>query len=302
MSRMISRQESAELLDCSIQTITNWVEKGFIKGHTIGRALMVDRDSIEQHFDTAKEVAKLEECLIESKRELKEEIKKFDACFDEFRKSPMHLQPGEWREVLRETIIAAIELGGDILRDRQRLILEGYCRNKPISEIANELDLPPQRIRVIAINSLNKLIQGLNLKDIHEQLETMKTEIEMLKEKVEYLGEIAGKYQSKQDLINSYSIMKQYDKECSKEVSLLKQNIQDLPLSTRTKNVLLANGLRTLGDVVSQSEADLLKARNMGRKSTDEITTYITNLGFSFGMDAEVIIEADLQQWLEKHQ
>jgi hypothetical protein len=40
----------------------------------------------------------------------------------------------------------------------------------------------------------------------------------------------------------------------------------------------------------------------MGRKSTDEITTYITNLGFSFGMDAEVIIEADLQQWLEKHQ
>ena len=46
MSRMISRQEAAELLDCNPQTVTNWVEKGFIKGHIIGRALMIDRNSI----------------------------------------------------------------------------------------------------------------------------------------------------------------------------------------------------------------------------------------------------------------
>lgn len=53
---MISRQEAAELLDCNVQTVTNWVERGLLKGHTIGRALMVDRESVEQYFDDLKEL------------------------------------------------------------------------------------------------------------------------------------------------------------------------------------------------------------------------------------------------------
>lgn len=48
---MISRQEAAELLDCNVQTVTNWVERGLLKGHTIGRALMVDRESIHWRMD-----------------------------------------------------------------------------------------------------------------------------------------------------------------------------------------------------------------------------------------------------------
>lgn len=302
MSRMISRQEAAELLDCNPQTVTNWVEKGFIKGHIIGRALMIDRDSIKQHFDTAQEVAELEQCLIDRKRELQEELKKVDASLDEFRKSPIHSQPGEWREVLRATIIAAIRLGRDVLTERERKVLEYYSCNKSVSDIADEMALDRQRIREIAIKALYKLCGGLNLKDLYEQQEAMKAETEKLKKKVEYLGEIAGKYQSKQDLMNSYSMMEQYDKECSKEVSLLKQKVVDLPLSIRTKNVLNANNLLTLGDVVSQSEADISKAKHLGRKSFDELKTYITDIGFSFGMNAKGIIEADLLQWLEKHQ
>jgi predicted DNA-binding protein YlxM (UPF0122 family) len=299
---MISRQEAAELLDCNPQTVTNWVEKGFIKGHIIGRALMIDRDSIEQHFDTAKEVAELEQCLIDRKRELQEELKKVDASLDEFRKSSIQIQPGEWREVLKATIFAAIGFGHDVLSERERQVLECYINNKSVSEIADEMVLDRQRIREIAIRGLCKLCKGLKLKDLYEQQEAMKAETERLKKKVEYLGEIAGKYQSKQDLMNSYSMMEQYDKECSKEVSLLKRKVVDLPLSVRTKNVLIANNLLTLGDVVSQNEADISKAKNLGRKSFDELKTYITDLGFSFGMYAKGIIEADLQQWSGKHQ
>jgi excisionase family DNA binding protein len=299
---MISRREAAELLDCNPQTVTNWVEKGFIKGHTIGRALMIDRDSIEQHFDTAKEVAELEQCLIDRKRELQEELKKVDASLDEFRKSPMHAQPGEWREVLRATIFAAVRLGHDVLNERERKVLEDYSCNKSVSDIADEMVLPRQRIREIAIKALYKLSGRLNLKDLYEQQEVMKAETERLKNKVEYLGEIAGKYQSKQDLMNSYSMMEQYENECSKEVSLLKKKVVDLPLSVRTKNVLFANNLRTLGDIVSQNEADMSKTKYLGRKCFDELKTYITDLGFSFGMYTKGIIEADLQKWLEKHQ
>ena len=56
MARMISRQDAAELLDCDPQTITNWVDRGLLKGHVVGRALMIDRESIEQYFDDMKEL------------------------------------------------------------------------------------------------------------------------------------------------------------------------------------------------------------------------------------------------------
>ena len=40
MSRLISRQEAARLLDVSTQTVTNWIEKGYIKGHVIDKHIM----------------------------------------------------------------------------------------------------------------------------------------------------------------------------------------------------------------------------------------------------------------------
>jgi hypothetical protein len=45
MARLISRQEAARLLDVSLQTVSNWIEKGYIKGHMIDKHLMVDRET-----------------------------------------------------------------------------------------------------------------------------------------------------------------------------------------------------------------------------------------------------------------
>lgn len=289
-------------MDCNPQTITNWVEKGLIQGHTIGRALMIDRDSIEQHFDTAREVANLEQSLIDRKRELQEELQKVEAILNEIKNCGLQTQPDEWREVFRTIIIGAIALGRDILKDKEYQILEGYINNKPTSGMAEEMGLTRMRVRQIANKAMLKLRDDLNLKELYEQRDAMKAEIERLMKKVESLGEITGKYQSQQDMMKSHSLMEQYEKECSKEVSLLKRRVEDLPLTTRTKNVLMANDLRTLGDIVSWHEGDFLKARHFGSKSFDELKKYITDLGFSFGMDAKGLMEADFQQWLAKHQ
>jgi hypothetical protein len=54
--------------------------------------------------------------------------------------------------------------------------------------------------------------------------------------------------------------------------------------------------------VPSVLKADMSKTKYLGRKCFDELKTYITDLGFSFGMYTKGIIEADLQKWLEKHQ
>ena len=52
MARLITRQEAARILDVSTQTVSNWIEKGYIKAHMLDNHLMIDRETIEQHFDS----------------------------------------------------------------------------------------------------------------------------------------------------------------------------------------------------------------------------------------------------------
>ena len=76
--RLITRFEAAKLLRCTTQTITNWVNKGVIKGHWIDKYLFVDRQSIEELFDTASDVARMEDKLSELKSKISEELSELE--------------------------------------------------------------------------------------------------------------------------------------------------------------------------------------------------------------------------------
>ena len=83
--RLISRQEAAKLLGCTTQTISNWIERGAIKGHTIDKYVFVDKQAIESLFDIAADVARMEESLKERKKELKAELKNHDEAVIDLR-------------------------------------------------------------------------------------------------------------------------------------------------------------------------------------------------------------------------
>ena len=64
---------------------------------------------------------------------------------------------------------------------------------------------------------------------------------------------------------------------------ILALSLKDVPLlSMRTINVLNRNGIETLGDLVSQKHSDLLKIRDLGRRSLNEIEVALENLGFQY--------------------
>ena len=76
MARMINRQEAATLLNVSAQTISNWVERGVLNGHFScdGRKTMfIDRKSIEQYFDSLKDLSSMEKRIALQKKTLEEE-------------------------------------------------------------------------------------------------------------------------------------------------------------------------------------------------------------------------------------
>ena len=66
---------------------------------------------------------------------------------------------------------------------------------------------------------------------------------------------------------------------------LLKQELKDLDLSVRALNCLQAAEILTLGDLVQIQKEDLLKFRNFGKKSQDELQELLDRLNLHFGMD-----------------
>ncbi len=56
--------------------------------------------------------------------------------------------------------------------------------------------------------------------------------------------------------------------------------IDDLDLSVRSYNCLKRAGINTVQDLIQKSEDDMLKVRNLGKKSLDEVMKKIHELGF----------------------
>ena len=64
----------------------------------------------------------------------------------------------------------------------------------------------------------------------------------------------------------------------------LTQPVSELELSVRSANCLNEARIKTIGDLVVQSEADMLKYRNFGKKSLTEISQILKSMGLQFGM------------------
>ncbi|RME21221.1 MAG: DNA-directed RNA polymerase subunit alpha [Candidatus Zixiibacteriota bacterium] len=73
--------------------------------------------------------------------------------------------------------------------------------------------------------------------------------------------------------------------------NLLKTRVDELELSVRSSNCLRAANIQTLADLVTKTESEMLKYRNFGRKSLNEIGTLLESMDLHFGMDIEPYLE-----------
>jgi len=68
---------------------------------------------------------------------------------------------------------------------------------------------------------------------------------------------------------------------------VLEMTIEELDLSVRSFNCLKRAGINTVEDLISKSEEDMMKVRNLGRKSLEEVVYKLESLGFSLRKDDE---------------
>ncbi len=76
----------------------------------------------------------------------------------------------------------------------------------------------------------------------------------------------------------------------------LKRSVDELELSVRSYNCLKNANIRTIGDLVQRTDAEMLKTRNFGRKSLNEIKEILAEMDLQLGMNLE---ELDLPEDVE---
>ena len=84
-----------------------------------------------------------------------------------------------------------------------------------------------------------------------------------------------------------YSAEIMVEKDDKGKEKVLEMTIEELHLSVRSFNCLKRAGINTVEDLISKSEEDMMKVRNLGRKSLEEVIYKLSTLGFSLRKEDE---------------
>lgn len=76
-------------------------------------------------------------------------------------------------------------------------------------------------------------------------------------------------------------------REEDKVQKLMEMSIEDMDLSVRSYNCLKRAGINTIEELTKKTEEDMLKVKNLGRKSLDEVINKLTDLGLSLSVEED---------------
>lgn len=173
---------------------------------------------------------------------------------------------------------------GKILQPREIYILNERYENenkKTLEEIGKELGVSRERVRQIEFKAIRKLkspraINIIFLNDIQNEID------KKILEKEKLLLDISEEVDDLKELFETLLNLGGYQiKLQKKETKVLDQPVEVLDLSIRAYNCLRRSRIDTIRELTNKTELDLMRVRNMGRKSLLEIKTKLEDLGLS---------------------
>lgn len=301
MARLISRDEAAMLLDVNPQTISNWVEKGLLKGHIVDQRMKIDKATIERYFDTLSDLAFIEKRIVAAKRDLQLAERELSKDLDDTRSAIHLLGKGVPAYLLNEIFSSIIEASGeDVLKEREKAILTMLLEGKNVENIAYEYGLTRTRIMQIASNAIRKLATVKSYSDLRKENKQLTFEnknfpivVQSFQKRIKELENINN---IKAAPVSEYDYL--LGDKGGTFTALMSTKVIDLRISVRALNCLKAADIETLGDLVRISKTNLLKYRNFGKKSLTEFDDLLDSLNLHFGMDVDAIIAADTEKMM----
>lgn len=119
----------------------------------------------------------------------------------------------------------------------------------------------------------DKLIMEIWTNGVIEPYQALSMAAKILNEHLEMFIDLS-------EIAKTMSIMSQ--KELFMKDKLLETAIEDLDFSVRSYNCLKRAGIHTVADIVNKSEQDMIKVRNLGKKSLEEVIKKVADLGLEF--------------------
>lgn len=172
------------------------------------------------------------------------------------------------------TMRTILEKDGDILlNEKEKIVFEEYCLNgKTMAQIGELLFLTVSRIGQLYLSVVSKI--GRSYAQLYLKLDSddrKKAEADYLARKDELVASTTEKLISMDRDIESVKnkaeeAVKDLERSCND-----KTPIEDLNLSVRSRNALRRAGMKTASDIVKVDANDILKLRNIGIKSMNEI-------------------------------
>ncbi|MCK5148726.1 DNA-directed RNA polymerase subunit alpha [bacterium] len=173
---------------------------------------------------------------------------------------------------------------------------------------AEENKMPDQPIGTIPLDSVFNPIRKVNYK-IENTRVGHRTDYERLILELETNGSVtpddaltfAGKIiKDHIELFISFDVepeeedeSSQIDEDVLRIRKLLKMSVDELELSVRSYNCLKSASIDTIGDLVRRDEQEMLRFRNFGRKSLQELSKILEEKGITFGMDVDKYLKSE---------
>lgn len=132
--------------------------------------------------------------------------------------------------------------------------------------------------RVGQVTDFDKLILEVWTNGTISAKESVSLAAKVLTEHLNLFIELSG------DAYNG-DIMVEKDNKGKEKV--LEMTIEELDLSVRSFNCLKRAGINTVEDLINKSEEDMMKVRNLGRKSLEEVINKLDSLGFTLRSEDE---------------
>lgn len=282
-ARLISVQEAAKLLGVTPQSVRNWIDKGYIKGHMVGDHLVVDRETIEQYFDGLQELGKLEKTVYEKLEKLRKEDWELDDEIHDVLMAREKSESMELRGVYRQIVSFAVMNSQSMFTDKQQQVFRSMMGWGNAETVAKDLGLTRSRVVDIYNQCLKIIHRTIKLKEDSEEWDRLRKE----------------NLQLKAENVSLRQQLNEYKKEEPKTPPPTPGEILRNKLNTpfvefrfygRAYHVLKDLGCKTLGDVAALQKSTLADYPRCGLKTIENIENELREQGLSLGMRVDVLL------------
>ena len=267
---LIKLNEAAKLIGVNRQTLINWNKDGYLRFHYIGRGkkspALIDENTINAISDTAQEIEYAKSALQKELLAINTEYKKERTILLDIRREVFLVKKVGHSPFVKEFFqkIPFMLYSTGLINKRDWDIMRRIVAGEDIGFIANEYNLSRTTVILAFYRGCRKAEM---LPKITELSDTVNELRKTLREKNELLREFSKKHDVRTDV---------------RTIELYATPLNEIGFTQRTLNCLKAAEIETIGDLVEWRKIDLLKFRNFGKKSLQELNDFLESKNLKF--------------------